>query len=497
MANIKFDINEGVWRTIGGRRVFIRTGKSLSQAMKESGKFKSAKRGKKSDEELKKEIGNDIEKLQKYANEEGILPSELQDRLGIKDSDLGLKDEYTEKFEQEMQGMERYLKAEEAKKSTSQKDYSKMSDQDLKDELQHYRNMEYEMNRRLSGRYELSDEERNELERRATHYESTKDEIRSELRKRKGMGPVEKEDRVALKEDKKELNLSQRQIDEGKRLNSKAENGVRDDVKAFLNGKENYNGSREDFIRDLSDNWGVDRNKVEEILHDEIIKHPRNFTPNQQKSTEKNMPEGAKFSKMLEENNVKTFGDEIKEQHKKSYKEYYKKENIGSPSNYKKGENIEFDNGYYGTVKGKIVREATDNDKEFKMNNNLKGYIVKDERGHEYVVADTRIKKKISNNNDSKKDFHFAGEELYSEDPNRFGDKLRKINDKMNSPLDSSLKGLNKIDSIAGDDEKLQTLGRKIGANSLVKYRNAWEEYRKEHPNSKISLYQFIKMNEE
>lgn len=30
---------DGVWRTIGGRRVFIKTGQSLSDAMKESGKF--------------------------------------------------------------------------------------------------------------------------------------------------------------------------------------------------------------------------------------------------------------------------------------------------------------------------------------------------------------------------------------------------------------------------------------------------------------------------
>lgn len=40
MANKRFDISEGVWRTIGGRRVFIKTGVSLSQAMKDSGKFK-------------------------------------------------------------------------------------------------------------------------------------------------------------------------------------------------------------------------------------------------------------------------------------------------------------------------------------------------------------------------------------------------------------------------------------------------------------------------
>ena len=40
--NKKYDKEEGVWRTIGGRRVFIRTGQSLSDAMKESGKFNKA-----------------------------------------------------------------------------------------------------------------------------------------------------------------------------------------------------------------------------------------------------------------------------------------------------------------------------------------------------------------------------------------------------------------------------------------------------------------------
>ena len=42
MAN-KYDDADGVWRTIGGRRVFIRNGQSLSDAMKESGKFKTKK----------------------------------------------------------------------------------------------------------------------------------------------------------------------------------------------------------------------------------------------------------------------------------------------------------------------------------------------------------------------------------------------------------------------------------------------------------------------
>ena len=34
-----YDDSDGVWRTIGGRRVFIKKGQRLSEAMKESGKF--------------------------------------------------------------------------------------------------------------------------------------------------------------------------------------------------------------------------------------------------------------------------------------------------------------------------------------------------------------------------------------------------------------------------------------------------------------------------
>jgi len=42
----KYDEGDGVWRTIGGRKVFIREGQSISSAMKESGKFKPATKGK-------------------------------------------------------------------------------------------------------------------------------------------------------------------------------------------------------------------------------------------------------------------------------------------------------------------------------------------------------------------------------------------------------------------------------------------------------------------
>lgn len=42
-------MEQGVWRTIGGRRVFIKNGKDLATAMQESGKFKKVDSPKKND----------------------------------------------------------------------------------------------------------------------------------------------------------------------------------------------------------------------------------------------------------------------------------------------------------------------------------------------------------------------------------------------------------------------------------------------------------------
>ena len=66
---------------------------------------------------------------------------------------------------------------------------------------------------------------------------------------------------------------------------------------------------------------------------------------------------------------------------------------------------------------------------------------------------------------------------------------------KSTSSLDKSTSALNKIDKIAGDDEKLQRLGREMGANSLSRWNKAFQEYKREHPKTKLDLYTFIKMN--
>ena len=43
MAKQNYDDKDGVWRTVGGRRIFIKNGESLDEAMKNSKKFNTEK----------------------------------------------------------------------------------------------------------------------------------------------------------------------------------------------------------------------------------------------------------------------------------------------------------------------------------------------------------------------------------------------------------------------------------------------------------------------
>ena len=68
MANEK-----GVWRTIGGRRVFIKEGQDLASAMKESGKFKSASKiSKKDEDDIKKSMQKVAEQYEQDKKEDKV-----------------------------------------------------------------------------------------------------------------------------------------------------------------------------------------------------------------------------------------------------------------------------------------------------------------------------------------------------------------------------------------------------------------------------------------
>lgn len=415
MAKLSFDDGDGVWRTVGGKHIFIRTGQSLSDAMRESGKFKSSSK--------KPKIGDERDK--KFNN-------------------------YLNKYKDKTEGELRRIIHE------SNDETEKMS-----------------ANKLLN---DMKEEDKNIA---------------------KGLFEYE--------ESKKELNLSQRQIEEGNRLNQKAENGAREDVKTFLSGKENYDGSREDFIRDLSNEWGISKEKAEEILHDENSKHPRNFTNNQQKSIEKNMPAGAKFSKTLEESNVKTFADEIKEMEGQSSK--------------KSGEIKDFvkvsDGTYLPIREGETEAEVKKayNERQEKYRRNLEPEVSKNLRDPRRLWDQDLVDTYIEMNekgmvNEQKDKFtrnmkNMEGKPLYS--PDRLKQETEeKNNNQSNDKFYTKKDGTKVYDPYKGTpyerkydslkdvvDDKDSKLNQYI--NEKIR-RKAYQKYLREHPASKITFEDFKDM---
>ena len=111
----------GVFRTVGGRRIFIKDGQDLASAMKESGKFKSKeqKSKKMTDEEKQKEI----ERLEKEIEKTSIFDpkrNDLRDRKYMLEENFeGTLEEYRAKKEKDKQ--ERIKAREEKEKIKEQK----------------------------------------------------------------------------------------------------------------------------------------------------------------------------------------------------------------------------------------------------------------------------------------------------------------------------------------------------------------------------------------
>ena len=116
----KYDDIGGVWRTIGGRRVFIKDGQSLSEAMIASGKFKNLRSDyRKAKEEEKEKTSVEeksdfynklsLEEKKKYDDylEKGYTPSDIENTLMFKTQEETME-EHGIKFasEEETKGLQ-------------------------------------------------------------------------------------------------------------------------------------------------------------------------------------------------------------------------------------------------------------------------------------------------------------------------------------------------------------------------------------------------------
>lgn len=133
----------GVWRTIGGRRVFIKDGQSLDDAMKESGKFKDKEDKEKAENEDKNETQKKTENIDTNKIEEKIASTqkevdELEDKgFGGGTPEDGKKiDELNEKINTlEKQRLD----------ALAEKDKSIIQDKDLRDYVYDYTNGDYKI----------------------------------------------------------------------------------------------------------------------------------------------------------------------------------------------------------------------------------------------------------------------------------------------------------------------------------------------------------------
>lgn len=130
----------GVWRTIGGRRVFIKDGQSLSDAMKKSGKFSKDKKTVENintiEENIKKEIEKNIKLDSKDNNKNNVRVREYMEEHYpdyeyefANDKAEGKLRNFRIKSEEEIQKAKEYVKKEEYKRSPQYKEekYSKIT----------------------------------------------------------------------------------------------------------------------------------------------------------------------------------------------------------------------------------------------------------------------------------------------------------------------------------------------------------------------------------
>lgn len=400
----KYDESQGVWRTVGGRRIFIRNDQTLADAMKESGKFKRevAQRElfelekqhkhkghpeyEKKLKELKEKYMQIPEKERVQAYADGKNWKDLVKEKDSKYSDLENSKALEDRVKQVREENKRY------RNSLNETDYSQekldqvYQTEDYTEIVNHLSNSELQKMNQAAH-------DMNTSEPGTPAYKNAKDYLTKMENKAAGKyldSEAKKRDAFNKKQDSKST--------------------ITDDIRAKV-AESSKGAMMETYTKDIRDASGL---KVKEafetdlygngkedrfILEDgRIIKHTtESFGQKEDTWRIEQKPTFNQETKQLEYN-TKTFDsydDMIKSlgNSNNKYVEYYKKEHLGEPSNYKKGDEIEFNNGYYQFVKGKVVREATDEEKRHQMNTNLKGYVVRDSMGNEHVIADTKIKK--------------------------------------------------------------------------------------------------------
>lgn len=261
MVKLSFDDGDGVWRTVGGKHIFIRTGESLSSAMKRSGKFKFSNK--------KKGEKNWRDKLNSPTERDEILNRELDESTRTKAKDFWEKEDKKGEVDEVL-----YAKnLKEAKTG-----YDKLATE--------YKNTFDKMTEYNTERQHLSSKDSEEYKDLTNKYNTEREKLRK----------IDDRIETYKKENSKEYEEARDKYRADRAKEAKEETSGWDilEKQQELSKEKGKNVSMKEAKRTAD----YDKYVKEKLNDDEYLQANR---PNEY------------FQKQMRENNVKTFADEIKE----------------------------------------------------------------------------------------------------------------------------------------------------------------------------------------
>lgn len=152
MAKEKYNEEDGVWRTIGGRKVFIRKGQSVADAMIESGKFKATKTKGGLRETYRKQIHADKHKqIMDLIKEGKPIPDELITKYDeVDENKPTMREEYRKENEEDIKEANK-LKSQKKSSEYFLKNPTRMQDNEaLQSQLEEAKQGLKDVNKRLN-----------------------------------------------------------------------------------------------------------------------------------------------------------------------------------------------------------------------------------------------------------------------------------------------------------------------------------------------------------
>lgn len=438
MADRVYTLNgrRGVWRTIGGRRVFISDGDDLATAMNKSGKFDNVKFKKAKDEVVKRK-GVTAEEYRKAEDtkvnlgkagryEEALEAQKKYDDLMNKDGHITRKSTIPKNTYETLTGN---VNLDRAKRDWDEepsefmeiakqyglkgKDYEAFDNYAKSKNPLSSKSKEYDINdmskEAVMARYNAGPRSDEDKWSAVVGRWETDDEFRERVA---GIKPAKKE----LENDWKQKNWRQDLLDTDKKS-------------AYDIWKENEALYKE--YGGFADTGDPVRNKEVEKAHSKWL---RNRELARAKEKESNEEIESSIRSLFVYKDEPTMGT-LREEPLKPYYDRYGKEAVDSAwkrldDKYAviKGTNMDYEGLRYNELveKSKYSPEAID----FYRNKVDEAYKNYGWDTKKYNEATRKAKEEFENFDKREDDYSkFAGWELYSDDPNRYGDTMRKYNE--------------------------------------------------------------------